>query len=290
MDHLTPDETIKTCWLLWDLPASLSVLSKAAKPPGKAGVSGGDKIATLPTEASPHSSEAWFRTSTPNGTIVGWGNEQAQGKVVMQFGSPPHIGMDCYFSRGSVASEGRIALGEWTHVIHTYQENESLVYVNGQLAGSNTKDHGPMAIKSPARFWIGGWYDNYTFVGDLDEVRISKVTRSAEWIRLQYENQKPMQTLVGPLMQTGNDFGISQQSSIVKEGQKAEFIAKAGGAQKLYWILKRDGREEVLATDRFRFAFDAGRVTSDAKASLQFKAVYADGVKTKDLSSLSRRR
>jgi hypothetical protein len=264
--------------------ATAGIVSGARNFPGKVGVSGGDKIATLPTEASPHSSEAWFRTSTPNGTIVGWGNEQAKGKVVMQFGSPPHIGMDCYFSRGGVASEGRIALGEWTHVIHTYQENESRVYVNGQLAGSNTKDHGPMAIKSPARFWIGGWYDNYTFVGDLDEVRISKVTRSAEWIRLQYENQKPMQTLVGPLMQTGNDFGISQQSSIVKEGQQAEFIAKAGGAQKLYWILKRDGREEVLATDRFRFAFDAGRVTSDAKASLQFKAVYADGVKTKDIA------
>ena len=264
--------------------ATAGIVGGARHFPGKAGVSGGDKIATLPTGASPHSSEAWFRTSTPNSTIVGWGNEQAYGKVVMQFISPPRISMDCYFSRGSVASEGRIALGEWTHVVHTYQENESLVYVNGQLAGSNTKDHIPMAIKSPARFWIGGWYDNYTFVGDLDEVRISSVTRPAEWARLQYENQKPLQTLVGPLVQPGTEFGLSPESSIVKEGQNAEFIAKAGGAQKLYWILKRDGREEVVATDRFRFAFDSGRVTSDAKASLQFKAVYADSVKTKDIA------
>ena len=264
--------------------ATAGIVGGARHFPGKAGVSGGDKIATLPTGASPHSSEAWFRTSTPNSTIVGWGNEQAYGKVVMQFISPPRISMDCYFSRGSVASEGRIALGEWIHVVHTYQENESLVYVNGQLAGSNTKDHIPMAIKSPARFWIGGWYDNYTFVGDLDEVRISSVTRPAEWARLQYENQKPLQTLVGPLVQPGTEFGLSPESSVVKEGQNAEFIAKAGGAQKLYWILKRDGREEVVATDRFRFAFDSGRVTSDAKASLQFKAVYADSVKTKDIA------
>ena len=264
--------------------ATAGIVGGARHFPGKAGVSGGDKIATLPTGASPHSSEAWFRTSTPNSTIVGWGNEQEYGKVVMQFISPPRISMDCYFSRGSVASEGRIALGEWTHVVHTYQENESLVYVNGQLAGSNTKDHVPMAIKSPARFWIGGWYDNYTFVGDLDEVRISSVTRPAEWVRLQYENQKPLQTLVGPLVQPGTEFGLSPESSIVKEGQNAEFIAKAGGAQKLYWILKRDGREEVVATDRFRFAFDSGRVTSDAKASLQFKAVHADSVKTKDIA------
>ena len=264
--------------------ATAGVVGGARHFPGKVGVFGGDKIATLPAGASPHSSEAWFRTSTLNTTIVGWGNEQAQGKVVMRFSSPPRIGMDCYFSRGSVASESRIALGEWTHVVHTYQENESLVYVNGQLAGSNTKDGAPMAVKSPSRFWIGGWYDNYTFVGDIDEVRISNVTRSAEWIRLQYENQKPMQTLVGPLVQTGNNFGLSPESTVVNEGRSAEFIGKAGGAQKLFWILKRGDREEVVATDRFRYVFDAGRVTSDAKASLQFKAVYADGVKTKDIA------
>lgn len=39
MDHLTPDETIKTCWLLWDLPATTTELAKGAKSPGKLGVS-----------------------------------------------------------------------------------------------------------------------------------------------------------------------------------------------------------------------------------------------------------
>ncbi len=51
MDHLTPDESIKTCWLLWDLPASLNTLSKAAKPPGKAGVSSRGAVGYEP----PHS-------------------------------------------------------------------------------------------------------------------------------------------------------------------------------------------------------------------------------------------
>ncbi|MFM7743931.1 MAG: YHYH protein, partial [Verrucomicrobiota bacterium] len=51
MDHLTPDESIKTCWLLWDLPASLNTLSKAAKPPGKTGVSSRGAVGYEP----PHS-------------------------------------------------------------------------------------------------------------------------------------------------------------------------------------------------------------------------------------------
>ena len=51
MDHLTPDESIKTCWLLWDLPASLNTLGKAAKPPGKTGVSSRGAVGYEP----PHS-------------------------------------------------------------------------------------------------------------------------------------------------------------------------------------------------------------------------------------------
>ena len=260
------------------------IVGKARHFPGKAGIFGGDKITNYPAGASPHSSEVWFRSRTPNSTLVAWGNEFWQGKVVMQFRSPPHINMDCYFSGGNVASGSRLPLGEWTHVVHTYQQGESLIYVNGKLDGSNTKNGGPLAIKTPARLWIGGWYNNYTFVGDMDEVRISKVTRSADWVRLQFENQKPQQTLVGPLVQPGNAFAVSQEKVVVDEGKSVSFTAQAGGAQKIFWVLKRDGREEVVATDRFAFNFAAGRVTGDTTATLQFKAVFADGVKTKDIA------
>ena len=35
--------------------------------------------------------------------------------------------------------------------------------------------------------------------------------------------------------------------------------------------------------DRFAFTFDAGRVTGDTSATLQFKAVYPNEVKTRDI-------
>ena len=38
---------------------------------------------------------------------------------------------------------------------------------------------------------------SYDFAGDIDEVRVSRVARSADWIKLEYENQKAQQTLVG---------------------------------------------------------------------------------------------
>ncbi len=143
-----------------------------------------------------------------------------------------------------------------------------------------------MALRSPARPWIGGWYHNYDFVGDIDEVRISNVVRSADWVRLQYENQRPLQTLVGPLVQPGAELSVSEAKVVVAEGKSITLTAKAGGAQQVYWVAVRDGRETVVATNRFTFAFDAGRVVGNQSLTLRFKAIYPGEVKTRDIPTL----
>ena len=270
--------------------------------PGGKGIFGGDKISNYPSGASSHSTEAWFRPERPNTTLIAWGNEQGQGKVVMQFRSPPHIRMDCYFSGGSVESESRVPLGDWTHVVHTYREGESKVYVNGFLGGTNIKQGGPLNIRTPARLFIGGWYNNYDFVGDLDEMRVSNVVRSAEWVKLQFENQKLNQRSVGSLVQPGNEFSVSKSQLVVGENQSATITTKVGGAQKVLWVLKRDGHESIVATDRFSYTFNAGRVAKSLiaprsnasdrgaisdnplSATLTVKAIYPNEVKTKDIA------
>ena len=264
------------------------------------GVFGGEMISNYPTGASSHSTEVWFRPERPNSTLIAWGNEQGQGKVVMQYRSPPHIQMDCYFSGGNVSGASRVPVGDWTHVVHTYREGEAKLYVNGVLDGTNIREGGPLNIRTPARLFIGGWYNNYDFVGDLDEVRVSNVVRSAEWVKLQFENQKTNQSFVGPLVQPGNEFSVSHGQLALRENQSATITAKAGGAQKVLWILKRDGRESIVATDRFAYTFNAGRVSSFAppknasfrgakgdnglSATLTVKAIYANEVKTKDIA------
>ncbi len=263
--------------------AAAGIVGPARHFPGGKGIFCGEKIASYPTGSSPHSSEAWFRAEKPNTHVLAWGNEQAQGKVTMQFRSPPHINMDCYFSDANVRSNRTLAMAEWVHVVHTYQKGNARIYVNGALDGEAKNSGGPLAIKSPARLWIGGWYNNYSFVGDIDEVRISKVVRSADWIRLQYENQKPMQTLAGSLVRPGTEFAVSPAQITVMEGKRATVSAKAGGAQKVYWVVKQDGQETVAAVDRLSFAFDAGRVMGDKRLTLQFRAVYPKEVKTMDI-------
>ncbi len=251
--------------------------------PGQKGIVAGEKITTLPTGSNPHTTEAWFRAEKINNQVMAWGNEQGQGKVVMRFRSPPSVKMECYFSGADVVNKTPLAMNQWIHVAHTYQKGESRVYVNGLLDGQSITQSAPLAIKTPARLFIGGWYNNYDFVGDIDEVRISNKVRSPEWIRLQFENQKTNQSLVGPIVQSGNQFAVFPTKLEISEGKNATLRATAPGARKIYWSIQRDGKEEIASVDRLSLAFAPGRVVGDQSATIRCKAVYPDGVKTAEI-------
>ena len=250
---------------------------------GGQGIQCGEQNEGFPVGSDSHSTEAWIRPEKSNGRVLGWGNEHAQGKVIMHFKSPPHVEMECYFSGANVSSLGLIPLNQWTHILHTYEKGNSRIYVNGELSNTSETPNAPLAIKSPSRFYIGGWYNNYDYVGDIDEVRISNAVRSANWAKLQFENQKQMQTLVGLVVQPGNSFGVSAEKVLVDEGSQTVFTAEALGAQKVYWILKKGQDETVVAVDRFSYTFQAGRVSGDTQVNLQCKAIYPDGVRTRDI-------
>jgi hypothetical protein len=244
------------------------------------GINCGIDLTNFPTGSNPHSTEAWFRDNATRNTLLGWGLSIPQGQVVMQVASPPRLNVNCW-GGGNVAGGSTLTLAQWVHVAHTYKNGEARLYVNGVL--DNSSKGGSMNIPTPVQMFVGGFGRRYDFAGDLDEVRVSKVTRSADWIKMAYENQKPTQTLVGILSKPGEAFAVSPASVKVDEGKSVTVSAQAGGAQKVYWTLKKDGVETVVAVDRFSYTLDAGRVTGDQSFTLQFKAVYANGVKTKDI-------
>jgi hypothetical protein len=260
--------------------ATAGMIGLARHFPGGAGVFGGDKIPNYPSADSSHTTSLWFRAENTNGTIIGWGNEGGGrgSKIRMQLRSPPHVHIDSDFS--DIKGVSQIPLNEWIHVVHTYGNGPRRMFINGQLDVEATTK---LDIKIPSRLWLGGWYNNYDFIGDLDEVRISKVARSADWVKLQYENQKPLQTLVGPIIQPGSRIAVDKSECILDEGESTTLTAEAGGAQKIYWILVRDGSEQILAVDRFSLKFDAGRVTGSEKMTLRFKAIYPFGSKSVDV-------
>jgi len=245
---------------------------------GKGGVIGGESISNYPSGNTPSSTGFWFKDNKMPGPwgsrFVCWGVEGSGSKLLMGVLSPLHIsaGLDC---------TGGVNMGQWYHVTHTYApDGTQKAYINGQL---NATGKDIMDFKKPTRMYIAGWWRNWESDCDVDEVRISKVTRSADWVRMEYENQKPSQTLVGLLPQTGNAFSVSPAVIQVEEGKSVTVTAQAGGAQKVYWTLKRDGAESLVGVDQFAYTFDAGRVVADTTGVLRFKAVFASGVKVKEI-------
>ena len=264
------------------MPAT-GIIGTARHFPGKKGVFCGTKIDVLPVGAAPHSTQAWFRSDVSNGRIVSWGNEKAQGKVQMWYRSPPRVRMDCYFSNGDVRAEIPSRAKGWTHVVHTFADRQSILYINGQQQGVGNPSHSQLKIERPARMWIGGWYNNYDYVGDIDEVRISTVARSADWVRLEFENQKPLQTLLGPVVQSGDAFSVTPDNVALNENATVQFSAQAGGAQQVSWLVVAGDNETLIASNRFHVSLDAGRVRGNQTMKLRFNAVFRDGSKSIDI-------
>jgi hypothetical protein len=91
----------------------------------------------------------------------------------------------------------------WTHVAGTVDGTNIRVYVNG-VSAAQTAFTGnvffPSNLATAGPFTIGRMDDNGSgeaqyFNGGIDEVRLSSVARSAEWIKLEYENQKLVNSL-----------------------------------------------------------------------------------------------
>jgi autotransporter-associated beta strand protein len=242
------------------------------------GVNCGDNLTSLPSGNVPHSTGVWFRSNTSGFDIFDWGREDLGKKVQIRLISPPQINIDGNFA--GVNSNTILSTSQWHYIVNTYSSGTSRIYIDGQLDAS---DSAGVDITPPSIMRLGGWYGNYHFVGEMDEARLSKVARSANWIKMEFENQKPQQTLVGNLVQSGSTLAVNPTSATLLEGTSTTLNAQAGGAQKVYWIEKRNGVDTVLGTDTFTLPVSVGRVTGTQSYIIQFKAMYAGVAQTRDI-------
>jgi hypothetical protein len=99
---------------------------------------------------------------------------------------------------GSLLNWDNLIPVEWIHMVITFNttSNSCVMYKNGATLGIETKGS-PNTITSNSSVTkrIGSGL-NSDYNGMMDEVRISSVVRSADWVKLEYENQKTGQSLV----------------------------------------------------------------------------------------------
>tara|TARA_Y100001978_G_scaffold72427_1_gene64982 strand:- start:4254 stop:7322 length:3069 start_codon:yes stop_codon:yes gene_type:complete len=266
------------------------------RPPG---AKPGRRVTCMPSGNADRTMSAWVKPTSFEGrnwaqaTIGGWGEPER--------GQKPNMGLSYFTMTGrgqprfhlygfDPRCASLLPRNEWRHVALAVSRDMVRFYVDGNLQrtiNNNGEEVSKLGtLRTPASTPVDlGDHGNGRgpFNGALDEVRFESVARSANWLKLSFENQKPLQSLVGPLVQHGDEFSVSKSNLTIKEGASIALSGKAGGARKVYWVLQDGAKEEILAVDRFNHSFDAGRVAEDKKVALQFKALFASGVKTRTI-------
>src|SRR5690606_20664689 len=89
---------------------------------------------------------------------------------------------------------GTATPGQWMHLALTLQGtgNGSLnLYRNGVQILTNTNNSAALqSVVRTANFIGRATWNDYTLAGVVDEARLSRVRRPADWFKLSYENQK----------------------------------------------------------------------------------------------------
>ncbi|MHA2475032.1 MAG: DUF2341 domain-containing protein, partial [Promethearchaeota archaeon] len=86
-----------------------------------------------------------------------------------------------------------VAINQWHHVVGVFDASTySRLFLNGQMVDENTTNILSSQYDAPNNLRFGARGDdpppNY-FDGTIDEVRISNIARSADWIKTEYDNQ-----------------------------------------------------------------------------------------------------
>ncbi len=257
------------------------------------------RVTCMPSGNEDRTISAWVRPKSFEGrnwaqaTVGGWGEPER--------GQKPHMGLSYLTMTGrgqprfhlygfDPRCARQLPVGEWSHVALSISRDMVRFYVNGVHTDTINNNGVPVTrlgtLKTPASTPVDlGDHGNGRgpFNGTLDEVRFESVARSDHWLTLCFENQKPLQRLVGPLVANGEAFSVSHSRLSMKEGESFTLSGRAGGGRKVYWVLQDGAEEEILAVDRLNYTFHAGRVAENKSVALQFKVVVASGVKTRTI-------
>lgn len=187
-------------------PTSLSAAASAVIP-GAAALNGTSSALAINNTAALNPSlisvEAWVRTSSTALQSIFTKDQTSSGsnrvwQLRLNVGKPEFLPFNAT-SNALVASPDAINDNQFHHVCGTWDGITARIYVDGVLKNS-VAFSGTLRNNQTNRAFIGR-SENLSpiyFNGTIDEVRLSPVARSANWVRASFDNQKPAATFLSP--------------------------------------------------------------------------------------------
>ncbi len=96
----------------------------------------------------------------------------------------------------TLMSDTTIDTNTWSHLGAVFDNDSMKIFINGQLRSNPEIVIGWNGTSENSPLYLGKWFEEGTYLGVLDEVRISDAARSPAWLNLGYENQKENQQLI----------------------------------------------------------------------------------------------
>lgn len=98
------------------------------------------------------------------------------------------------------------AIGQWVHAAFTYDGTNVVGYLDGEIRTSSAQNFSISPRTQPLRLGLD-LQDSQPYWGEIDELRVSSVARSAAWLRTEYVNHNApadfAQVSAGETRQTG---------------------------------------------------------------------------------------
>ncbi len=145
---------------------------------------------------------AWIKTSDGGDQIIASydRNEYWRFEINGNGGGTGQLGWDVLTSAGQIdfGSNATVNNNAWRYVTGVYNNGAVRIYIDGvqnsnttqgSSFGTGTTRYGYIGTGSESSTFDGNKGPNSYFNGDMDEVKISNVARSANWIRTEFNNQ-----------------------------------------------------------------------------------------------------
>jgi hypothetical protein len=191
---------------------------------------------------------------------------------------------------GNISNNKRVAnqwvLNQWQHIAVTMTGRNVRMYKNGEQILADTLPAAITGVRRTANF-LGksNWTLDEYFQGKLDEPELSKTARSADWIKLSYQNQREAQTLatvVKPTQQCPAVISVPADT-VIAEGETVSLNAGIECASGFSWSSVSGPAPRILDPETKSLVVRMPRVTADTAIVYRLTALFSDSTRTRDV-------
>ncbi len=176
------------------------------------------------------------------------------------------------------------ALNQWQFLTVTMTGKNVRMYKNGAQILADTLADVITAVTRAADF-IGrsNWTADQYYQGMIDEPELSRTARSADWIKLAYQNQRAGQNLVIVKPADCTAKLSVPRDTTVSEGEILSLSATVECAEGYSWSLVSGPSARILDPEAKPLVLRAPRVSWDTAAVYRLTAVFSDSTRQRDV-------